>query len=302
MSSWLSKLRQGLNRSSDRLSSSIKQVFANKKLDEATLAELEDALLLSDLGYEVCSKLLLDLKKRKWQQEITPEEVKHYLADQITAMLSPYETALPKVAGNEAWVMCGVNGSGKTTLIGKLAYHYHLEKNRVIVAAADTFRAAAEEQLSVWADRAQAKVIQGAPASDPASVAFQGWQELTRTQSGLLLVDTAGRLHNNKNLMDQLAKIIRILSKQDASLPTHIWLVLDATTGQHALTQVEEFSKVVPLTGLVVNKLDGTAKAGVLVNIATKFKLPIYSIGIGEGIEDIVPFNAKDFATQLLGL
>jgi fused signal recognition particle receptor len=301
--SWLQKLKNGLSKTSSKLTEGVTQIFTHKKLDQETLDELEELLISSDLGIETSVKIVSELAKDKFNKQVTDEEIKLFLANKITEVLLPVAKQLPILKDQlNVLVMVGVNGNGKTTTIGKLAKKYHDQGNNIMLAAADTFRAAAVEQLKIWAHRAKAKVIIGEENSDPAAVAFRAVDEAKNNESDILLIDTAGRLHNKSSLMDELSKIIRVIKKHNDAFPQEVILVLDATTGQNALAQVEHFKNIVNVTGLVITKLDGTAKGGVVVAIAKKFNLPIYAIGVGEGIEDLNNFNPEDFAKSIVGL
>ncbi len=302
--SWLGRLRAGLGRSAGRLGGGIADIVRGKRLDAATLAELEDALIAADLGPAVAARLTAALSKSAPRGEIDDAAVRRLLAAEIAAILVPVARPLEPNPANRPHVVLvtGVNGTGKTTTIGKLAHYYTQRGKRVVLAAGDTFRAAAIEQLQVWGRRAGAEVVARAPGSDAAGLAFEALERAKATNADLLIVDTAGRLHNKADLMAELGKITRVLGKLDASAPHDVLLVLDATTGQNALRQVETFRETVKLTGLVVTKLDGTAKGGVLVALAEKFGLPVVAIGVGEGAEDLRPFEAASFAASLLGL
>lgn len=301
---WFSKVKTGLRSSSTRLQEGLKDVFVRKKLDHTTLESLEELLLMADLGVTATTDLCNLLKQNKFEKDITLEEVKQILADGVETILRPLAMPLTINSAHQPHVIlvCGVNGTGKTTTIGKLAAQYHQQGRKVMIAACDTFRAAAVEQLAIWAQRADVPLIQGALGSDPAAVAFEALQQARQQQKDIVLIDTAGRLHNKKNLMEELAKIIRVLQKLDASAPHASIIVLDATTGQNARMQVKTFKELIPLTGAIITKLDGTAKGGMVVSIAKEFNLPLHAIGVGEGIDDLQPFDAKIFTHSLLGL
>jgi fused signal recognition particle receptor len=299
---WFGRLRQGLSRSSTKLSEGITGIFTKRKLDQATLDELEELLIQADLGVGTAAKLVGAFGKTRFGQEIAPEEVKSALAGEIAKILEPVAQPLTPTEKPSVVLVVGVNGSGKTTTIGKLAQLYREDGKKVMLAAGDTFRAAAVEQLQIWGERVGAPVIARGAGADPAGLAYEALEAARAEGIDILLIDTAGRLHTKSNLMEELRKVIRVLRKLDASAPHHCLLVLDATTGQNALAQVETFKQMVDVTGLVVTKLDGTAKGGVLVAIADKFKLPVHAIGIGEKAGDLRPFSADAFARGLMGL
>jgi len=299
---WFGRLRQGLSRSSTKLSEGITGIFTKRKLDQATLDELEELLIQADLGVGTAAKLVGAFGKTRFGQEIAPEEVKSALAAEIAKILEPVAQPLTPTEKPSVVLVVGVNGSGKTTTIGKLAQLYREDGKKVMLAAGDTFRAAAVEQLQIWGERVGAPVIAKGAGADPAGLAYEALEGARAEGIDILLIDTAGRLHTKSNLMEELRKVIRVLRKLDASAPHHCLLVLDATTGQNALAQVETFKQMVDVTGLVVTKLDGTAKGGVLVAIADKFKLPVHAIGIGEKAGDLRPFSAEAFARGLMGL
>ncbi len=302
---WLGRLSFGLSRTSERISGGIADIFQGRLLDDETLEELEELLIMADLGTENAARLTTDLAKARFGANVTELEVREFLAKGIAEMLAPYAKPMPIDRYRRPFVILvvGVNGSGKTTTIGKYAMALvEGEDLRVTLAAADTFRAAAIEQLTIWGERVGAEVIAGEQGSDAAALAYEALEKASEAREDLLFIDTAGRLQNKKNLMDELAKIVRVMKKIDESTPHEVLLVLDATVGQNAISQVEIFREVVNVTGLIVTKLDGTAKGGVLVGLAQKFELPIYAIGVGEKAEDLRPFEARDFARSLLGL
>lgn len=301
---WLSRLRDGLQKSTSKLTDGITGIFAKRKLDDAALQELEELLIAADLGPSTAAKLVADFGKTRFGKDISDQEVKQALAESIATMLEPCAQPLAIDASKKPFVVLvvGVNGTGKTTTIGKLARHFSQEGLKLTLAAGDTFRAAAVSQLQIWGQRLGVPVIAGAPNADAASVAFQALEQAKANQSDLLLIDTAGRLHNKHDLMQELAKILRVMKKLDETAPHAVLLTLDATTGQNAHAQVEAFRAMVQVTGLVVTKLDGSAKGGVLVSLADKFKLPIYAIGVGEGADDLKPFKSQDFARSLMGI
>jgi len=302
--SWLSRLRGGLAKSTKRVTESITGLFTRKKLDQSTLGELEDALIQADLGVAVAARLVAKLGRERFGKEVTDEEVRAAFADDIAEILAPVAVPLAIDPARKPHVVLvvGVNGSGKTTTIAKLAHLLKGEGRKVMLAAGDTFRAAAVEQLKVWGDRAGVPVISRETGADAAGLAYEALERARAGAYDVLLVDTAGRLHNKANLMEELAKMVRVIRKLDPDAPHSCLLVLDATTGQNAHAQVETFKSLSPIDSLVVTKLDGSAKGGVLVALAEKFKLPVVAIGIGEGIDDLRPFEARAFARGLMGL
>lgn len=301
---WLSRLRDGLAKSTKRVTESITGLFTKKKLDRATLNDLEDALIQADLGVGVAARLVEKLGKERFGKEVTDEEVRVAFADDIAEILQPVAVPLAIDARHKPHVVLviGVNGSGKTTTIAKLAHLLKGEGRKVMMAAGDTFRAAAVEQLKVWGDRAGVPVVARETGADAAGLAYEALEKARAESCDVLLVDTAGRLHNKTNLMEELAKIVRVMRKLDPAAPHSCLLVLDATTGQNAHAQVETFKSMSPVDALVVTKLDGSAKGGVLVALAEKFKLPVVAIGVGESIDDLRPFEARAFARGLMGL
>ncbi len=301
---WFQRLKEGLSRSSNKLSDGIAGIFTKRRLDDDALEELEELLITADLGVATARSLTARLAKERFDKEISPEEVREALADDITKILEPVARPLEIEATAKPHVVLviGVNGSGKTTTIGKLAKHYRDLGQSVMLAAGDTFRAAAIEQLQIWGERIGAPVIAKETGADSASLAFDALTTAKHEGFDLLLIDTAGRLHNKTDLMDELAKIRRVLAKIDPEAPHDVLLVLDATTGQNAISQVSTFKELVDVTGLVITKLDGSAKGGILVALAEKFGLPVHAVGVGEGAEDLRTFKARDFARGLLGL
>jgi fused signal recognition particle receptor len=301
---WLSRLREGLSKSTKKVAESITGLFTKKKLDQQTLDDLEDALIQADLGVTVASRLVAKLGKERFGKEVTDEEVRAAFADDIAEILQPVAVPLSIDPARKPHVVLviGVNGSGKTTTIAKLAGLYKGEGRSVMLAAGDTFRAAAVEQLKVWGDRAGVPVVSKQTGADAAGLAYEALERARAEKTDVLLIDTAGRLHNKTNLMEELAKIVRVIRKLDPEAPHSCLLVLDATTGQNAHAQVETFKAMSPVDALVLTKLDGSAKGGVLVALAEKFKLPVVAIGVGEGIDDLRPFEARAFARGLMGL
>jgi fused signal recognition particle receptor len=301
--SWFQRLKQGLTKSSSRLTEGLAAILVKRKLDQDTLDEIEELLIAADLGPGTAAKLAGDLGKSRFGKEVTDDEVRTFLADEIATMLSPVALPLdPSSAKPFVVLVVGVNGVGKTTTIGKLAEHYRGQGKRVMMAAGDTFRAAAVAQLAIWGERTGTPVVQKGEGADPAALAYEALERARREDIDVLLIDTAGRLHNKAGLMEELAKVVRVLQKQDPSAPHSTLLVLDATTGQNAISQVETFRSLVKVNGLVVTKLDGSAKGGVLVALAEKFKLPVHAIGVGETAQDLQPFDPRDFARSLMGV
>jgi fused signal recognition particle receptor len=302
--SWLDRLRAGLARSSAKLAQDISGILTRRRLDDAAVAELEEALIAADLGAATAAKLAADLARTRFGKEVTEEEVRGALAEDITAILAKVQKPLEPDPAHRPHVVLvvGVNGSGKTTTIGKLAKLHRDQGRSVILAAGDTFRAAGVQQLQIWGERVGAPVVARPTGADAAGLAYDALERALVEKADLLIVDTAGRLHNRADLMAELEKIIRVLKKLDASAPHDCLLVLDATTGQNAHQQVETFRAITNVTGLVVTKLDGTAKGGVLVALADRFGLPVHAIGVGEQADDLRPFEARAFAQSLLGL
>ena len=300
---WFSRLKDGLSKSSKSLTGSITAIFTKRKLDAATLQDLEDTLIQADLGLAVSERIIRQVSEGRYDKEIDPEEVKTILASEVARVLKPVE--VPFNFGAEkpfVILVVGVNGSGKTTTIGKLGAIATGEGFKVKFAACDTFRAAAIEQLAIWGKRIGAETISRPQGADAASLAFDAMKAAREDGTDILFVDTAGRLHNKTYLMDELDKVVRVIRKYDDRAPHAVLLVLDATTGQNALAQAEAFTKVAGVTGLIMTKLDGTARGGILVAIAEKFKLPVHAIGVGESIDDLQPFDAEAFSRAIAGL
>jgi fused signal recognition particle receptor len=299
-----SRLKAGLSRTAGNFNAGLTTVFTKRKLDAAALEELEDLLIAADLGPAVAARVSGKLAADRFDKEISEHEVKAALADVVTEILEPVARPLAIDGAHSPHVILvvGVNGTGKTTTIGKIAHNLRAEGKSVVLAAADTFRAAAIEQLEIWGQRTGATVIRRDVGADPAAVAYEGLQQAQALGADVLLVDTAGRLQNKSGLMEELAKVVRVLGKLDENAPHDCLLVLDATTGQNALRQVEVFAEVCSVTGLAMTKLDGTARGGVLVAVAERFNLPVHYIGIGEGIDDLQPFAAAAFAGAVAGL
>lgn len=300
---WFGRLASGLKRSSDQLSTSITAVFTKRRLDAATLDELEDALIQADLGIETATAITETLRRDRFDKDVSGDDVRAVLAAEIEHVLAPVARPLVLDPSHKPFVilMIGVNGSGKTTTIGKLAQKLSAEGKSVMLAAGDTFRAAAIEQLQVWGQRTGAPVITRPAGADASGLAFDAVTQAHAENRDVLIIDTAGRLQNRDELMNELEKVIRVIKKVDPTAPHATLLTLDATTGQNALKQVEIFGQRAGVTGLVMTKLDGTARGGILVAIARRFGLPVHFIGVGEGVADLEPFEARDFARAIAG-
>ena len=296
------RITAGLSKSSSLMSEQMSSLFKKRKLDNAALNDLEDILIQADLGLEASGKVISSLSKEKFDKEVNELEIKITLGEVISEILTPLESPL-KLTHKKPQILLfvGVNGSGKTTTLGKLAKKYSSQGKKVMIAAGDTFRAAAVEQLTVWSDLAGAKIISGKQGSDAAGLVYDAIDQAKEADTDILMIDTAGRLQNRTELMDELEKIVRVIKKQDASAPHHCILVLDATVGQNALMQTKAFTDHAGVTGIIMTKLDGTAKGGVLVALAEKYKLPIHAIGIGERLEDLENFSAAVFSAALSG-
>lgn len=304
---WLSRLSRGLSKSTNKMTRGLSDLLTKRKLDQPTLEALEDLLITADLGPHAAAKIIEDFSATRFGQEIEEYEIREALAESMAAILgpvaAPLEIVKPSGGGPFVVLMCGVNGAGKTTTIGKLAHQWKKERGfKVVMAAADTFRAAAVEQLEVWSQRVGCPLVKKEIGADAAAVAYEAYERAKKDGADVLLIDTAGRLQNKKNLMEELSKIVRVLQKQDESLPHAALLVLDSTTGQNAFSQLQTFKDMVNITGLIVTKLDGSAKGGVLVGLAERFGIPVHAIGIGENLEDMQPFNAREYARSLMGL
>lgn len=302
--SWLKRLTDGLKKSSSALTEGISSIILKRKLDAEVLEELEELLIQTDIGFHVSSKFIQELANSRFNQEVSEQEVKQALADVITPVLGlvAKELTINPIHKPHVILVVGVNGSGKTTTIGKLAKQWSSAGLKVRLVAADTFRAAAVEQLQSWGAQSQVPVEFAPAQSDAAGLVYQSLEKSISLQDDVLIIDTAGRLQNKSNLMDELGKIRRVIHKLVPDAPHHCLLVLDATTGQNAHSQVELFQEAAQINGLIMTKLDGTAKGGVLVGLADKFKMPIYAIGVGESADDLRPFNPDDFARKLVGL
>lgn len=302
---WVSRMGLGLSKSTARFTQGISDLVTKKKLDQDTIDSLEELLITADLGPQTAAKVIADFSKDRFGKDLEENEIRSALSESLTKVLHPVAQPLIFVkpeAGPFVVLVCGVNGAGKTTTIGKIAHNLRGEGKQVTIAAGDTFRAAAVEQLKVWSDRTQSRFFAKDTGADAAAVAFEAYVQAKADGTDVLLIDTAGRLHNKSNLMAELQKIIRVLKKHDETLPHAVLLVLDSTTGQNAHAQVETFREMVSVTGLVVTKLDGSAKGGVVIGLADRFGLPIHLIGVGEGINDLQPFNPRQFSDSLVGL
>jgi len=300
---WLARLSAGLKRTASALGSAISDLVTKRPLDAATIEELEDVLIRADLGVEVAGRIAAAVAEGRYDKTVAPEEVKRILAGEVEKVLGAVAKPLEIAPRNPFVILVvGVNGSGKTTTIGKLAAKFVREGKSVMLAAGDTFRAAAIDQLKIWGERTRARVVAREPGADSAGLAYEALEAARAGRIDVLMVDTAGRLQNKAALMGELEKIVRAMKKIDAATPHAVLLVLDATVGQNALSQVEEFAKTAGVTGLVMTKLDGTARGGILVAIAERFRLPVHCIGIGEGVDDLEPFVARDLAAAIAGV
>jgi fused signal recognition particle receptor len=301
--SWWQRLSGGLKRTSSSIGGAVSDLVVKRRLDQAMLDEIEDTLIRADLGVETAARIAAAIGEGRYDKSITADEVKAVVAAEVEKVLTPVAKSLAiKEAKPFVALVIGVNGSGKTTTIGKIAAKLRAEGRSVMLAAGDTFRAAAIDQLNIWGGRSGASVIARAPGADAAGVAFDALTEARGEEVDVLLVDTAGRLQNKAVLLDELQKIVRVMKKVDPTAPHAVLLVLDATIGQNALSQVEVFRDIAGVTGLVMTKLDGTARGGILVAIAAKYGLPVHFIGVGEGIDDLAPFSAGDFARAIAGI
>jgi fused signal recognition particle receptor len=301
---WWQRLAGGLRRSSSALGAAISEVVAKRQLDEVAIVEIEDVLIRADLGLETAAEIATALRYSRFASTVTPDDVKTVVAAEVEKVLAVVAQPLVIDSAKKPFVILvvGVNGSGKTTTIGKLAAKFRAEGRSVMVAAGDTFRAAAIDQLKIWAERSGAAFIAREAGADAAGLVFDAVTAAKQRGLDVLLVDTAGRLQNRTELMGELQKVARVMKKVDPAVPHAVLLVLDATVGQNALSQVEIFQKVVGVTGLAMTKLDGTARGGILVAIAAKFAIPVHFIGVGEGVDDLASFSARDFARAIAGL
>jgi fused signal recognition particle receptor len=300
---FFSRLRAGLSRSAGGLSDNLTSLMGKGPLDAAAVAQLEEALIRADLGTELAARIAGAVAKGRYNKQISTDELRKVLASEIAFVLELAERpfAIDRAKAPFVILVAGVNGTGKTTTIGKLARRFKKDGLKVVLAAGDTFRAAAIEQLQIWGERTASEVVAGSAGADAAGLAFDALERARAQKADVLLIDTAGRLQNKAGLMAELEKIVRVIRKLDPTAPHAVWLVLDATTGQNAIAQVEAFQATVPLSGLVMTKLDGTAKGGILVALAAKIALPVYFIGVGEGEDDLQPFEARAFARALTG-
>jgi fused signal recognition particle receptor len=300
--SWWKRLSSGLKRTSASLGGAIADLVTKRKLDAEAIEDLESELIRADLGPDFAARVIKALSDGRYEKGIAPDEVKAVLAGEVEKVLAPVAKPLDIATRPFVILMCGVNGSGKTTTIGKLAAKFRAEGKSVMLVAGDTFRAAAIDQLKIWAGRTGASICASTPGADPASLAFDAITAAKAEGIEVVLIDTAGRLQNRTELMSELEKMLRVIRKVEPTAPHAVLLVLDATVGQNALSQVEIFGKTAGVTGLVMTKLDGTARGGILVAIADRFKLPVHFIGVGEGVEDLAPFTARDFARAVVGI
>ncbi|MEW6641357.1 MAG: signal recognition particle-docking protein FtsY [Pseudomonadota bacterium] len=301
--SWWRRLSSGLKRTSSSIGSAVADLVTKRKLDRAMVEDIEDVLLRADLGTEVAARIAAAVGHGRYDKAISADEVKTVVAAEVEKVLAPVAQPLAVDTAHKPFVILvvGVNGSGKTTTIGKLAAKFVQEGRKVMLAAGDTFRAAAIEQLKIWGERTGAPVVAREHGADSAGLAFEALTAAKAEARDILLIDTAGRLQNKAELMNELEKVVRVLRKVDATAPHAVLLVLDATVGQNALSQVDAFQKTAGVTGLVMTKLDGTARGGILVALAEKYKLPVHFIGVGEGVDDLAPFTATDFARAVAG-
>ncbi|MFT9258109.1 MAG: signal recognition particle-docking protein FtsY [Acetobacter sp.] len=301
---FFSRLKQGLSRSTQKLGGGLSGMFTRRRLDDEALEELEDLLITADLGPAVAERVIESFRRSRFGTEVTDEEIRATLAEEIARILEPVaQPFVPEPAHRPHVVLVvGVNGVGKTTTIGKMARFFTEEGRKVMLVAGDTFRAAAVEQLQIWGERTHCPVIAGPPGADAAGLAFEALTRARAEGAELVFMDTAGRLHNKSALMEELAKIIRVMRKFDETAPHSVLLVLDATTGQNAMEQVRVFRELVNVSGLVVTKLDGSAKGGIVVALADAFGLPVHAVGVGEQAEDLRPFDARDYARGLVGV
>lgn len=301
---WFGRLKAGLHRSSEKISTGITDLFTKRKLDAEALQDLKDILIQGDLGVSTATRLTSLLAKTRFDQEISSEEIKIALAEEVTTILAPVAQPLVIDGTHKPHIIlvCGINGSGKTTTIGKMARQFKNQGKSVTLAAGDTFRAAAVEQLKIWGERSDCPVISRDNGADAAGLAFDAIKEAQASGADVLMIDTAGRLQNRKDLMEELTKVVRVIRKVDETAPHSVLLVMDATIGQNAHSQVEVFKDMVDVSGLIITKLDGSAKGGVVVSLAERFEIPVHAVGVGEGIDDLRPFEADAFARSLIGL
>ena len=302
--SWLKKLTSGLSKTSAKVTASLSSLLGRSSIDAASIEEVEDALIAADLGTRVAARLAEGVRRHKFDSEVTAPALAGALADGITEILDPVAMPLDIDPAKRPHVvlLVGVNGSGKTTTAGKLAQQWRQQGKSVMLAAGDTFRAAAIEQLLVWGERTGTEVVAGDQGGDAAALAYQAMEKASAQGTDVLIIDTAGRLQNRSELMDELAKIVRVIRKLDDSAPHDSVIVLDGTVGQNAISQVSAFKEVADVSGLIVTKLDGSAKGGVVITLADTFGLPVHAVGVGEGADDLQPFEARDFANALAGV
>jgi len=301
---WFGRLKAGLQRSSEKISTGITDLFIKRKLDAEALQDLKDILIQGDLGVSTATRLTSSLAKTRFDQEISSEEIKIVLAEEVATILAPVAQPLVIDGTHKPHIIlvCGINGSGKTTTIGKMARQFKDQGKSVTLVAGDTFRAAAVEQLQIWGERSDCPVISRDNGADAAGLAFDAIKEAQASGADVLMIDTAGRLQNRKDLMEELTKVVRVIRKVDETAPHSVLLVMDATIGQNAHSQVEVFKDMVDVSGLIITKLDGSAKGGVVVSLAERFEIPVHAVGVGEGIDDLRPFEADAFARSLMGL
>jgi len=300
---WFARLKKGLLKTARNISSGLGSILSGKKIDNGTLEEIHDLLVSADLSFAIASELTKKISTLKIiNEDILELEIKRFLSNEITEMLKPYVAELVLTDKPTTLILCGINGNGKTTTAGKLAKRFKDRGKKVMLAACDTFRASAVEQLVAWSEKVGCSIITGADKQDPSSVAYTAQISAQQQDVDLLIIDTAGRLHNNQNLMSELEKTVRALKKINASSPHEIIMVLDGSTGQNALQQLESFMKVVPISGLIITKLDSSAKGGLIITLTQKYKIPIYAIGVGEDIEDLNSLDPRIFADLLLEL
>ena len=306
---WFKKLKNGLSKSASKVENAFKSVIGKKSLDEQTLTDVEDQLIMADLGLDAANQIVEKLRAHKFklikgEKEISKSKIFDLVVSELSTILKPCEKNLFEKKTNKPHViiLSGVNGSGKTTTAGKISEKFRKNKKKVVIAACDTFRAAAVSQLEKWSDRTGSIFVKGAEASDPAAVAFNAMELAIKEKADYLIIDTAGRLQNKSDLMDELSKTCRVLGKLDSSAPQEKIVVLDGTVGQNAHSQLKHFHETIGLTGIIVTKLDGSAKGGVIISLAQTFKLPIYAVGVGEKVEDLDIFKADDYSKALLGI
>tara|TARA_B110000977_G_scaffold53555_1_gene72845 strand:- start:1597 stop:2535 length:939 start_codon:yes stop_codon:yes gene_type:complete len=305
---WFKKLKSGLSKSASKVDNAISSITGKKTVDKEELDNIEDHLILADLGVEVASRITKRIKEQKFElnekKEITKLDISETLASEIEKILLPCESNIFDKFKSKPHVilLAGVNGSGKTTTAGKIAEKFRLDNKTVVLAAADTFRAAAVAQLETWADRTGAKIVSGLDGGDSAAVAYKAVEKAKIENIDIVIIDTAGRLQNKKDLMEELTKTCRVVSKLDSDAPHQKIVVLDGTVGQNAHSQLKIFNDSIGLTGMIITKLDGSAKGGVVVSLAEKFKIPIHAVGVGEGLDDLQDFKAVSFSRALAGL